>query len=222
LPNPRQSVRASREVRVDLWLERHSAGGAGENNLSWRDAFNTPITHRLPLATDHRLGAGDRKNRQVTPGLDDDPSQPHIREIEIGGLITPRRRLTGRAEQRVTEDRRDKLIDLWALRAGLALCRLSSRSRLDGRLVGIAGVQFHKDHRAKQRTSGQEQDDNPVDHRCDPPAASLPRMPYTSNVASSLALAPMTPGRLTLRIWRLSRMRGGTEASIELNSLTRF
>jgi hypothetical protein len=103
----------------------------------------------------------------MAPGLDDDPGQPHVREIEIGRLIGvfARRRLAGRAEQRALQDRREKLIDAWARRSGPGTRLWSSRNGRAGGAVGILGGQFGEDHGAEECASGKEQNQSPVDHR---------------------------------------------------------
>jgi hypothetical protein len=165
LSGPRQRRCAPRDVWVNLRPERHSTRRTGQNDLSRRDALDAPIIHRLPLAADHRLGTGDGKNRQVAPGLDDDPGQPQIREIEIGLIGTPARRLAGRAEQRVAQDGRDKLFDARALCPGLFLRLLSSRNGCAGGAIGITRDQFNDNHGGEQRTADKEQGHTPVDHR---------------------------------------------------------
>jgi hypothetical protein len=179
LSGPRWNRRRPDEAWVDLRLERHSAGRAAQNDLSRCDAFDAPIVHRLSLAADYRFGADDSKNRQVAPGFDDDPGQPHIREIEIGGLIgvLARRGLASRAEQRALQDRREKLIDARALRSGPGTRFWSSRNGRAGGAVGNVGGQFDKDHGAGECAPGKEQNQSPIDHRGTPPGVSLLRMP---------------------------------------------
>jgi hypothetical protein len=164
LSGPRRSRRRSREVFVDLRLERHSAGRAVQNDLSRCDAFNEPIIHRLPLAADYRLGAGDGKNRQVAPGFDDDPGQPHIREVWLIGALA-RSRLASRAEQRAIQDRREEIIDVRALRSAHSTRLWSSSNGRAGGAVGIVGGQFDEDHGAEERAPGKEQNQTPIDHR---------------------------------------------------------
>jgi hypothetical protein len=103
----------------------------------------------------------------MAPGLDDDPREPHIREIEIGRLIgvLARHRLASRAEQRALQNRREKLIDMRALRSGYGSRLCSSHNRRAGGAVGIVGGQFDEDHGTEERAPGKEQNQTPVNHR---------------------------------------------------------
>jgi hypothetical protein len=115
----------------------------------------------------------------MAPGLDDDPGQPHIRQIDISRLIgaLARRRLASRAEQRAVQDRRQQFIGVWALRSGHCARLWSSRNGRAGGAVSILGAQFNDNNGAEERAPGKEQNQTAVDHRGAPPGVSLLRMP---------------------------------------------
>jgi hypothetical protein len=101
----------------------------------------------------------------MTFRLDDDPGQPHIPQIETCRLIGAGRSLASRAEQRASQDRRQKVIDARPRRSGRGIRFWSDRNGRAGGGASIVRPQFDYDHAAEEGAPGNEKNKKAVDHR---------------------------------------------------------
>jgi hypothetical protein len=88
-------------------------------------------------------------------------------------LIGVRRRLASGAEQRASQDRRQKIADARPRRSRRGnRFRPRRNRRISGRSA-IVRAQFHGDHAAEESATGNDQNKDPVDHRRALTAVSL-------------------------------------------------
>jgi hypothetical protein len=158
--------RGPRKVWIVLELQGRRPGRAGHRHLVRRDTVEMPVIHRLAFRAHQRLRALHGEDCGAPIRFDDDAGQPDIGEFGVGGTVgnRPLRRPPRRAEQRTAECRRDEFIHARALQLRRVRLRRYRSGRRSGLHAGILCVQLAEKHGAKQRTPGQKENRNAIDH----------------------------------------------------------
>src|SRR5262249_60845717 len=101
---------------IELGLQGLGSAGTTQRNLVRGNALDPPAAQGFTLGQPQRLGRTVHgEDREMMLGLGDNPGQPHVGEVGVGGVGgCGLRWAPGAAEQGASERLREQLVEVYA------------------------------------------------------------------------------------------------------------